>query len=141
MSNTAILEVEFEAQGETLTLRNLPSHSTNTAGAREIMQIRSGGRSLLKSDQIRESETAGTVSLFAGQEKIGMLNWDASEPHRDGPFSWIPLSRNYKAVLEKVQANAARLGLMKLRISRRSKAQASSGRFGTTAGHLGFAGL
>ena len=143
MSNVAqcevdLIEVEFEAQGETLTLRDSgPRRPEDNASDLDGTLIE-GGTCVPLQGGTTEIQIKGSVSVYAGREKIGILNWDRSKTSRDVPVAWTSLSKNYGAAVCAAPKTDVCSKDVRVRVSRK---RASVERTGISVGHLGFAGL
>lgn len=142
MSDAHIIEVEFSSQGETLILRDLNRSPCDPSGANlDGTRIKSGDSAELRTGKESAAQQSGSLSLYAGQEKVGVLNWDHSELTGDLPVDWTPSSSNYQTSVCAGQESASGSGLIRLRISKSQTERPRSNKLGPSVGHLGFAGL
>ena len=139
MSDAQIIEIEFEASGETLELRDLNQNPCDKRGSHLAgLHIKSGTSAIVETNT--HSDT-GSVSFYAGREKIGVLNWDQNSVGSDRPIDWTPLSRNYSLMINADCNRTHNLAAVHLRISRSERGKRPTTILPASAGHMGFAGL
>jgi len=140
MSDAHTIEIEFEAKGETLILRD-PNLNPQKAAISDMDTtfIASGTRTVLHPDAPNRAQTTGALSVYVGSEKIGMMSWDYTAPTPNCPVKWTPMSQSYRAKLS--QNRKSEPGQVRLCVTRKQTIARLTGRLSASVGHLGFAGL
>lgn len=142
MPSSYAFEILLEAQGETLTVGDVRLTKGGLDRNRiEGLCIGSGQSECLKATEMSDSGTAGTLSLFAGCEKVGTLSWDSTDPFNNVPVDWTPLSKNFRTSIMDSFKAGTRLGGVKLRVARAFSASRSPRQMSVSTGQLGFAGI
>jgi|GEM_PF-3305897 len=142
MPKSNAFEILLESQGETLTVGDvhLKTAGFDKSGI-EGISIRSGETECLTISGTSEHGTAGNLSIFAGSEKIGTLNWDCTDPIGEVPADWTPLSKNFTTSVIKGSRAGVAVERLILRVARPLSARMSANRMDVASGHLGFAGI
>jgi len=142
MPRSRALEIYLECQCETLTIGDVRLDRMGfDESCVEGRRIKSGETECLTICCSTEPGAAGNLSLYAGDEKIGTLNWNCTNRAGAIPADWTPLSKNFTtSVIENNGAEAAAARLI-LRVARPLSASFSSDRMAVATGHLGFAGI
>ncbi len=146
MKKIPLVEFVVEAGGSALTICNVQLDAGSLDGDGEGTPaegrcIKNGHSDNLRASGFLGTGTRGSLSVFAGFERVGTLNWDWSVNPDENVVDWTPLSKNFRASLMDDVATGGLLSRVRLRVARSLSRDASVSRLGASAGHLGFAGI
>ncbi len=142
MPNSQVFEILLESQCETLTVGDVRMEASGpTQSPIEGRCIQSGETECLTISGPSEPMSAGNLSIYAGAEKIGTLNWNCSARRGEVPADWTPLSKNFTTSVIESNGAGATVAQLILRVARPFSTGLSCDKMAVATGHLGFAGI
>jgi len=136
-------EFLLEARGQAVTVDDVKlTTGSFDKSCVEGIHVKNGEARHFLINQKNGAGTAGTLSLFAGREKVGTLNWDCTgQNNRDAAYDWTPLSKNFRTTILGTLTENGVLGMVKLRVAQAITSKMPQNPMVASTGLLGFSGV